>query len=116
MRAGMMRDRIVIQRWFPATSPPDTRFNEDGMWIPVASGWANVIQLDGSEVVNSQAVQSQVSHRVTMRYLANVTSKHQVVYRGSVLDVVSVIDPDGRRRTLVLECRANPTADTEVLL
>ena len=104
-----MRDRITFQKWFKTT---DARFGEAGEWIPVATVWANVTPLDGLEQVNAQAVQSQISHSIKMRYVEWADPKYQIIYRGRLLDIVSVIDPDGRRRTLEIECREHEQVTT----
>ncbi len=110
MRAGTMRDRITIQRWFKTDDP---QFGEAGEWVPVATVWASVRPaMQATELVNGQAVQSQISHTIKLRYLDGVTPKHQVIYRDRVLDIVSVVDPDGTRSELVMACNEHPADPT----
>ncbi len=112
MRAGTMYDRITFQKEFKTTDP---RFGEATEWIPVATVSASVRPaMQATELLNAQGVQSQVTHTVKLRYLDGITSKHQVIYRGRTLDIVSVVDPDGRRAELLLQCNEHPQEPTEV--
>lgn len=106
MRAGKMRDRVTLQTWQKTTDP---RFNEAGEWVPLDTVWAAVVPLKGSEQTNAEGVVSQIDHEVTIRYRDDLDARAQVVYRTTrILDVVSAIDPDGRKRILILQSVEHP--------
>jgi SPP1 family predicted phage head-tail adaptor len=105
MRSGTMRDVVTLLVLVPATDP---RWGTVEEWQEVASPWANVTPLDGTEAVVDKGVQSEISHTITMRYRSDVTSANRITYRGQTLEILSAIDPDGKRRQLVIQAKLYP--------
>lgn len=52
----------------------------------------------------SQQVQSEVTHKVTIRFRPGVTADMRVIHNGKVFNIVAPL-PDNRGRELVLMCR-----------
>lgn len=102
IRAGELRDRVTLQRWTPADDP---RWGQGGSWTEYATVWASVTPTQAVERLRDQGVQSEVSHQIRLRYRPDVAAKDRVLYRGKPLDVVGVIDPDGRKRELMIEAK-----------
>lgn len=105
MRAGTMRDRVTLMRWSPVD---DARFGEGGSWESIDTVWAGVTLVGGTEKFMNSGVQTEITHAIRMRYRADVTSKDRIIYRTNTLELVSVVDPDGRRRELVIMAMAYP--------
>jgi SPP1 family predicted phage head-tail adaptor len=105
IRAGELRDRVTIQQ--PTTTSGGAWGPQPG-WSDLTTVWAKVLRVAASERSVQDGVQSVVSHRITMRYRPDLTSKHRLVYRGRPLDIVGVNDPDGRRHELLIEAREHP--------
>lgn len=105
IRAGELRDRVGL---LAQTNVNDPQWGPTPQWVEVATVWAGVTPVAASEKFAAQGVQSVVSHRVTMRWRADLTSKHRLTYRGRTLDIVGVHDPDGRRRELLIEATEHP--------
>ena len=61
--------------------------------------------MSGTELVEAQQTAAEVSHQVRMRYRDDVNAEHRVVHRGRNLNILSVTDPDERRRELILLCK-----------
>lgn len=109
-----MRDLITIQARTPAT---DTVWGSDGAagdsWATFAQVWASVTAISAAEQFEPATnepgigVQSRVTHEVEMHWLAGVTNQHRIIWRGLALDIVSVIDPDSRRRRLAISAVAH---------
>ena len=110
MRAGRLRHRVAIQ------TPAETR-NARGevtrTYPTVAVVRASVEPLSGKEMIVAQQVDSQVTTRVRLRYLAGVTSHSRVQLLGPdgdpdhptrTLHVLSVIDHDQRHISMELMC------------
>lgn len=98
---GQMRKRITIQ------SPVDMSDGAGGMvtsWGTFASAWASVEPLSGHERMQAQAVQSDVSHTVTLHFRACVTAKCRVLLGSRVFRITAVRDIQERHRQLVLDC------------
>jgi len=107
MRAGRLRHRVVLEERTGSANAynelPDT-------WATVATLPAAVEPLGGREFFASQQVQGNVSHRITLRYLAGVTIKHRVRWpdpatgADRIFDINAVIDRDERHRAIELMC------------
>lgn len=102
MRAGMLRERVTIQVPTPSTDPEWGQVEQYGVVATVA---ASVIPTGGSESARDKGVQSSTGYTIRIRYLDNVDSKCVLIWRGRTLDIVSAIDPDNRRRELVIEAK-----------
>ncbi|HRC61626.1 MAG TPA: phage head closure protein [Dehalococcoidia bacterium] len=107
MRAGRLRNRVVIQRRTGAVNA----FNEPtDTWSALATVWAGIEPISGREYFAAQQVQSELTHRVTIRYLEGVTPKDRVAWTDPAtqatryFDIRAVIDRDERHREQQLMC------------
>lgn len=108
MRAGTLRERVELV-WFQPTDGGEWG-QPHGTWTTWATVWANVTATGGGEIVKDDAPQASTTYTVRMRYRDDVTAEDRLVRRGKTLEIVSVIDPDGRRRELLIQAmehRAN---------
>ena len=105
IRAGYLKDRVGL---LEQTSTNDPQWGSTPEWTPKGTIWAAVTPVSATERAANAGVQSAISHRVTMRWRDDVTSKHRLVYRGRVLEIVGAYDPDGRRRELLIDAREYP--------
>lgn len=102
MRAGALRDRITLQA--PPTAQ-DAAGQPAGNWTDVATVWAEVRDLSGREFIAAQATQSEVSTKIRIRYMTGIDASMRAVRGADVYTLVAPpLDPDGRRRELVLMC------------
>jgi SPP1 family predicted phage head-tail adaptor len=73
-----------------------------------AEVWAAVEALSattfGREVFSGQQKTSEVTHRVTIRYLDGVTSSMNVWFRNRQFQIEAVVDPDEQQKVLYLLC------------
>jgi SPP1 family predicted phage head-tail adaptor len=100
--AGKLRHRIEIQR---ATDTQGATFgNAKRTYTTFARVWAAVEPASGSEKFISDQMQAGVTHVVTIRHLAGVTSKMQVIHKERTLQVVSVVNVEERDRKMLLMC------------
>jgi SPP1 family predicted phage head-tail adaptor len=65
LRAGALNRRITLQS---RSTGQDTSGGQLLTWTDVATVWAQVEPLNGRELLAAQAVQSSVSHQITIRY------------------------------------------------
>ena len=70
-----------------------------------ATVWASVEPLQGRELENAQQISAEITHKVTIRYNAAVTSEHQVVYGERIIEIEAVLNPEERNEYLVLMCK-----------
>jgi SPP1 family predicted phage head-tail adaptor len=76
MNPGKLRFRLQIQE---VTQTPDSFGEPVESWRTVATVWGNIEPLTAVELWQSQMVQAQVSHKLTLRYRAELTAKHRIV-------------------------------------
>lgn len=100
MRAGTLRDQVTLEA--PA-APSESAWGVTPQHQAVATVWASVVATDADESDGSVATRTLTRYAVRIRYRSDVTSKWRIGYRGRTLDITSVVDPDGRRRELLIE-------------
>lgn len=102
MDAGRLRQRVTIQE-------PVTARNGFGeaitAWTTVAMVWASVEPLSGREFFAAEHVQSEITHRVRVRYRAGIAPTMRVVFNGRHLMIEAVINYGERGTDLQLMCR-----------
>lgn len=102
MKAGDLRHRVTIQQSLPDR---DSYGTEIARWSDVATVWAEVTDISGREYVAMQQAVSNVSVRVRIRYLAGLQPTMRVLFGARTLDIVSILDAEGRNRELHLMCQ-----------
>lgn len=102
MSAGRLRKRVTIQR-LARTDDGYGGSLED--WQDVATVWAAVEPLRGSERYEAQQVQSVLSHRVMMRYRPGIKPQMRLVMKDRTLMIEAVINVEERNRWLELLCQ-----------
>lgn len=92
LAAGRLRHRINIQQQAETQDPATGDIVV--VWVPFLNGIAaEVSPLSAREFLASQAVQSQVSARITLRYRADITAKMRIVFRGKFYNIEGIL-PD----------------------
>jgi len=97
---GWIAHRVVIER--PVTSP-DGAGGASVAFAPLATVWAAIEPLSASEDGGSGRLATRITHRVTIRWRADVTGAMRLVHRGRVLRIASLRDADESRRFLVID-------------
>ncbi|MBN8531725.1 MAG: phage head closure protein [Alphaproteobacteria bacterium] len=100
--AGRLRERVTIQQ---PVETADTAGGVTVSWNDVATVWAEVTPLTGTESVVAAKLQSGVSHRVVVRYRSGVTARHRLSFGGRVFAVQAVFDVEERGEFLELLVR-----------
>lgn len=103
MRAGSLRHRVMLQRQ-PVVVDDYGGAVKDAPWEDVATVWASLEAVSGREFFASQQVQSEVTHKITIRFRPGVAADMRIVYGGRVFGIVAPL-PDNRGTRLVLMCR-----------
>jgi SPP1 family predicted phage head-tail adaptor len=105
MPAGRRRFRLTIK-------VPDTTRNTSGQVVPVYTTLANgedlpaeLMVATGSETRRGQQTTATQSNTYRINYLTGVHAEARAIIDGRTLEIVSAINPDGRKRFLILECR-----------
>lgn len=101
MRAGHLRHRIVIQQ---SIITRDSYGQPVASWVSVATVWAAIEPLSGRELIAAQAVQSEITTRISLRYLPGITSAMRVVHGTRIYNIKTLLNLDERNRELQLMC------------
>lgn len=102
MRAGLLDQKVTIQQVTDSATTASAGGSKS--WATFATVWARIEALRGAEFYQAQVVQTDLSHKVTIRYLAGVTAKMRIAYGSRTLEIVSVLDDTARRTFLTLMC------------
>lgn len=81
----------------PATIQAYT-LTSDGMggntvaWSAGEAIFCDILPLSGAEVLRFGAVDSDISHKVTMRYRASLSNQNRIIFKGRTFNIRVVID------------------------
>jgi SPP1 family predicted phage head-tail adaptor len=94
MKAGDLRERITVLAY------RETK-NAMGEMVPVydttfAEVWASVQGVTAREFLLSGQQQTEISHRVRMRFLTGLTQRMRIVWRGRTLEIISLLEHANR--------------------
>lgn len=89
MRAGRLRETIVIQRNTPTRSPAG---DDEPAWTAFITTRAGVEPMTGREYLGSDQVQSETTHKFTIRYQAGITPAMRISWDSRLFDIQSVIN------------------------
>lgn len=107
MDPGKLRHRITIQRKEQTQNPNTGAMTTT--WATVATVWAAVEPLSAREFIAAQAVQSDVSVRITMRYRTGITSAMRLLHDGKTYNITGVLaDKASGREYITLPCAELP--------
>lgn len=98
---GKLRHRITIEE---ATETRDDYGAPEPTWETFAEVWASVESLSGREYFVARSSNSEVTHRVTIRYLSGLSPIMRIVYDSRVFEIVSILDRPGREKYLEVLC------------
>jgi SPP1 family predicted phage head-tail adaptor len=101
---GKARERVTIQS---LTNTRDAVGQTSQQWANVAEVAAKVETLSANETYSARQVDSLATHRVVIRWRKDVHAERgrwRLQNRGTVYAIEGAVDPDSRRRVLVLTC------------
>lgn len=104
--AGKLNKRITVLE-FSETSDGAGGYLDtwpDTGWTEVLSRWARVEPLRGRGYFEAQQANSEVTHRVTVRYTSEILPEHTINYGGRRLDIQSLINVEERSEWLEIMC------------
>ena len=98
---GNLRHRITLQK--PVITK-DSIGQELEEWQDVATVWASVEPLSGKEYFNAQQVNSEITTRITIRYIELLSPQWVVQLGKRTFNILSVINFEERNIYLQLLC------------
>ena len=105
INAGKYRHRITIKGAL-ADASRDTYGRRKGTATTIASNiWAEKQDWLGDETTENGRETATVSTRWKIRYRTDVLPEMQLVHGSDIYDIMGVLDFEGTKRELVLNCR-----------
>ncbi len=101
MNAGMLRHRIQIQ------AKTETRDVYGGIietWEVESRRWASIVPLGARALFEAQQVDSRLTHIITIRHHATISTQHRILYRSRIFLVQHTRNPDERDRMTEIRC------------
>ena len=90
---GRLRERITIQQ---ATESRNALGESVQTWATFAERWASVEGLSSREVLLTGQQQTEVTHRVRLRYVDGFKGTMRILWRGRVLEISSLLEHNNR--------------------
>jgi SPP1 family predicted phage head-tail adaptor len=113
LAAGKLRTPITIQV-NTAIGTVDSRGQELATWATFATGYAQIqlVPRGSREITAAQQTQADQWWDVLTRYIDGVVPKMRLLFGTHVLDIQTAVDPDSRRRRLLMLCLERNAAGT----
>lgn len=96
-----LNKRIIIQK-------KSLTVNEEGYqveaWVDVISLWAGIKNLHGSEFFQAQAVNSNVTCKMTIRYTKNIDTSMRIVYDNKYYNILYLDDINESHKFIEIMC------------
>lgn len=101
LRLGARRVRITL---LTPVEAPDILGGAAITFADVATLWARVEALGGTEDVSAGRAQGLVRTRITLRWRGDVDARMRIRHGTRLFAIIIAFDPDGRRRNLICQC------------
>jgi SPP1 family predicted phage head-tail adaptor len=97
---GKMNERVTIQ----ASREVRSRSGETTLaWdTTIASVWASVDGLSSRDIFQAQQANVMATHKIRIRYRADVVHTHRVIWRGRTMEIASVTERYDRQALEIL--------------
>jgi SPP1 family predicted phage head-tail adaptor len=90
---GRLRERVTIQQ---ASETRNAMGEVVQSWVTFAERWASVDGLSSREFLLQGQQQSEISHRVRLRYVPGMKATMRFLWRGRVLEMTSLLEHGNR--------------------
>ncbi len=94
--AGRLRERVTLQL---AARAKGTMGGLNTTWSTVAQVWADVEQIAGADQQDQGQKRESKSYKVTIRSRDVSATENRLLWKGTLLDIVEVVDDPRVKRT-----------------
>jgi SPP1 family predicted phage head-tail adaptor len=91
VNAGNFNKRLEIQSVIQAA---DGQGGYTDTWTSTAKVWGSIEPVKGYEKFQAMQLETQITHRIHIRFRTGITTKHRIVYDKRVFDIKEVINLD----------------------
>jgi SPP1 family predicted phage head-tail adaptor len=103
LSAGKLREPLTIQR---KATVSDGMGGFTTSWVTLATIRGDVRPLSGREALQAMQLQASVTHRVYIRYRADLKPADRLMMRGQPIQIRAILNVEMRDRWLELSCDA----------
>jgi len=93
IRSGDLTERVTVQDATPAINALGEAVPS---WADTATVWASVEGVSSREALIAGQQDTAITHRIRLRYLPNLKHTSRFLWRGRVLEIVSLLEYDHR--------------------
>ena len=106
MKIGRLVHRIQVQR---RSATLDGYGQEANTWTTIATVWANVRPIGGREKLRAMALESELTHEVTVRYSDALMPPTQadawrILYGSRIFNITAAMDVEEERHWIKFDC------------
>lgn len=101
MKAGQLRHRVTLET---ETKTQSSSGALTSTWATLDKVWAQIEPMSSRELMEASQRGTNETHKVTLRYRDDLTTKERVKFGTRVLNIGSLVNVGERNRTLVLMC------------
>ena len=98
---GRLRHRVTIQK---PTATTDTGGGTAVTWATLKEVFADIQPQSGTSGFRQEQVQESVTHRIIMRYRADIGTNYRIKFGTRIFNIHSILNEAERDRFLVLFC------------
>lgn len=101
---GPMRHKVVIEK-LPDTDTQATSGEVSSSFEELSTVHAAIRPMSGKEKERAQHLDAKVTHKITLRFLDDVTPKMRILFGTRVFNIIDTLNIDERGRYLELTCQ-----------
>jgi SPP1 family predicted phage head-tail adaptor len=112
MRSGKLRHRVTLQKPDPSVTADEYGHKRPGAHVDVLTCDARIEPRTGRELLLAQQIQSEATHRVTVRFspsLADMDTTWRVKFGTRYLVLIDTTDIDERNIVIEMTCKEGLT-------
>jgi SPP1 family predicted phage head-tail adaptor len=102
---GRLTRQVVVEE---LTVTDDGAGNWSSTWANRGTVWAEIVPLQGSELFRAQAVQPNLTHRVTLRFWPGLTAGHRLRFGDRVFHITGPPIGEPLTELSVVYCTEQP--------
>ena len=91
MSAGKLKHYVTIQQ---LSGTKGTAWNTTDTWEDLKAVWADIIPMRGKEFFQAEKVNTNVTHKIVVRYTSSITPKMRITWKGRIFKIIEVINKD----------------------
>ena len=98
---GMLRHQVALQK---PTNTTDAGGGATKSYTTLATLWASIKPVSGSEKYRQGQVQETATHQITVRFRSDIGTNYRIVYESRNFNIKHIRNIDERDRYLLLIC------------